>query len=150
EAQAVAKSIESLTTTVNDKDTQIKNLKQQIDELSAAAEVPDIKTRSDAEAEAKRLEDVYNNAVSNAAKLAADLKVLQDNPNALLPGDAATQPVLPPPPPAPDAQLTKLQTELDQLTQKVGLAKEGQSDRAKIARAQLDAALDSFNQQIAQ
>ncbi len=152
EAKSAADSVASLTSAKEQTGSDLAALEKKIDALAVVADSPDLKQRASLDAESKRLEGAYNAAVANAAKIAADLKVLRDNPNAPLPtaAGAAPAPVLPPPPPAPDDQLVQLKAQLQQINDQIAAAKSGQSEKSTAARAQLAAALDSFDQQITQ
>ena len=154
-AHAAAADLASLAKAKEKTAADIAALDKKISDLSATADIPGIQQRTALEAEAKRLEGAYNAAVTNAARLAAELKVLRDHPQAPLPNAAGAAPIAPiaappPAPPAPDEQLTQLQMQLQQLDDQIAAAKAGQSDKSKAARAQLDAALDAFSRQITQ
>ena len=139
QADQYARTITDLTSSAARAATQIDKIKKQLDDLAPIAEAPDVSQRTALDAEANRLQSATSAAVANAAKVAADLKVLRDNPNAPLPG-VATQPAVPAPP-ARDEQLVQWQTNLDELNARIAGAKAGQSDKSKVATAPARCAL---------
>jgi hypothetical protein len=140
-ANDLKRTVDSLTRERAEMARQIEDKRLEIEQLNALAEKkPDVSERSKLEAEAARLESAWNAAVANVTRISAEVKQLKENPAAAL---QAVQP-----PVAADAVLQQLQGEMTQLNQKLGVIQEGRGDQARAAREKLDAAVESFNQQL--
>ena len=144
EAGTLRETVAGLTAARDESQQRVNDLKAQIDRLTVTAlKMPERKQVEAATAEVARLEKEHAAAARRVRDLNLDLeRMRQSLPNNPQPAGTAQAPVV-------DPELAKLQEELDATNQKLAAGKAGRAKAAEEARLSLDAALASFEKQIA-
>ena len=144
EAGTLRTTVAGLNAARDKSQRRVTELKEQIDRLNVTAmEMPERKRVEEVTAEAARLEKEHAAAARHLRDANLDLERMRQNmPGNPQPAGTAQAPVV-------DPELAKLQEELTATNQKVAAAKAARAKNADEARVALDAALASFEKQIA-